>query len=105
MANAHLTVEQLKARYPEIRATAEDAAGGGAAFVASHLATAASQTPLSVWGELADDAHGSLAMHSMAITPFGQQAQLASKDGESAYGNRRAQLEKAMGAVAAPRTT
>lgn len=98
---AHLTKEQLAARFPEI----ENLVSERPAFVQAWLDAAATSTPISIWGGKTEEAHGFLAMHLMAITPFGAQAALASKDGTSTYGNRRIEMDKQMGAAAAPRTT
>lgn len=99
MAAAYLTLTDLQARYLEIRsiATSEPA------FVQAWLDSAALRTPLDVWKDFASEAHGALAMHLLAITPFGQQAKLSREDGTSVYGDHRERLEREMGPAAANR--
>ncbi|MCK6585954.1 MAG: DUF4054 domain-containing protein [Polyangiaceae bacterium] len=68
----------FRARFPEFN-TADDA------YVDAKLAEALLQIDASVWGTKADLGQGYLAAHLLAVSPFGQQARLSSKEGETTY--------------------
>jgi Protein of unknown function (DUF4054) len=77
------------ARYPEFVARGF---GSNAALVGAVLAEAAVQLSRPVWGPLYDAGHGLLTAHLLAISPFGQQARMAAKDGVTTYWRRYQQL-------------
>jgi hypothetical protein len=56
------------------------------------IAEAVRNTDAAVWGDKTDDGVKWLAAHLLALSPFGQQARLSSKEGKSTYGKRRRQL-------------
>lgn len=88
------------ARYPEFVAKGF---GSNAALVSAILAEAAVQLSAPVWGPLYDAGHGLLTAHLLAISPFGQQARMAAKDGVTTYWRRYQQLVETVacgGAVA-----
>ena len=68
----------FKARFPEFNrlpdVTIQDAIQRGQA-----------QTNANVFGPLQDEASSYLAAHFLALSPYGQQARLVSKDGSTTY--------------------
>lgn len=49
-----------------------------------------------VWGDKTDDGVRWKAAHLLAISPFGQQARLMSKDGSTTYGKHFAKLARSV---------
>lgn len=101
MAGAFLTPDDLAGRYPEIAATV----ASNRAFVQTWLDSAAIRTPIAIWCDRTQEGHGALAMHLIAITPYGRDARLVNENGESTYGTHRARLERELGPAVAPRVT
>lgn len=68
----------FKARFPEFNrlpdVTIQDAINRGVA-----------QTNANVFGTLQDEASAYLAAHFLALSPYGQQARLVAKDGNTTY--------------------
>ena len=60
----------------------------GADLLAEHLANAATHVPEDTWQHRQREGHAYLAAHLLAISPYGQNARLASAEGESTYGRR-----------------
>lgn len=71
----------FRARFPEFR-TAPDA------VVTAALTAAAGETSTD-FGDSYDEAHGLLAAHKLAISPFGQSARMVSDKGETTYQRER----------------
>lgn len=67
----------FRAGYPEFN-------GASDIFVQEYLDRAAKHLSSQVCGNLYDEAHGALAAHKMALSPFGQNAKL-SGEGVSTY--------------------
>jgi hypothetical protein len=68
----------FRARFPEFR-TADDT------LVSACLAAAAGETDSGEFGAAYDEAHGLLAAHKLAISPFGQAARMVSDKGQTTY--------------------
>ena len=77
------------ARFPEF----EPASKG---MIDEAIAEAARNVVGGVWREKNDDGVRWLAAHLLAISPFGQQARLISKDGSTTYGKRFAELVRSV---------
>lgn len=101
MALGPLTLEEFLERFPEFESTGSTNPG----FVQRKLDEAWRRTPAAAWGDKAQDAHGYLAAHLLAISPFGRDARMASKDGTTTYGNERIRMENEEAPGVAPRTT
>lgn len=54
-------------------------------LVEAKIASAALRVGVTVWGDQYADGVMHLAAHMLAISPYGQQARLAAKDGSSTY--------------------
>ena len=93
-----LTVAQFRERFPEFLET-------DTSHVQAKLDEAWRRTPASVWGDTAQDAHGYLAAHLLALSPFGRDARMINEDGTTMYGKVRTRMEIELGAAAAPRVT
>jgi hypothetical protein len=72
----------FRARFPEFK-TALDP------LVQSVLDAAALETNVEELGNAFDEAHGLLAAHKLAISPFGQSARMVNKDGMTTYESER----------------
>jgi hypothetical protein len=70
-----VTFDTFVASFPEFRPATP-------ALVDAQIAKAVAQIDASVWGAKADLGVELLTAHLLAISPFGQQARLVSKDGE-----------------------
>lgn len=57
------------------------------------LAGAATQLDAEVWGGVYDQGHAYLTAHMLACSPFGQNARMSSKDGETTYGKTFKQMQ------------
>ncbi len=73
--------------------------------VQPHLDAAARRTPEGVWGDRAEDGHGLLTAHLIAISPLGRDARLKSDDGETTWGMERRRMEDELGPAVTPRVT
>lgn len=73
-----MTLVQFRARFPEFE-TALDP------FVQAALDGAASETSAGELGTAYDEAHGLLAAHKLAMSPYGQSARLINDDGRTTY--------------------
>jgi len=77
------------ARFPEFEPA-------DSSMVASAIAEATRGVDASVWGDKTEDGIRWLAAHLLAITPWGQQARLVSKDGSTTYGKEHARLMRSV---------
>jgi hypothetical protein len=68
----------FRVQYPEFK-TALDP------FVQAFLDAAAREINPTELGEAYDNAHGLLAAHKLAISPFGKQARMVNEDGSTTY--------------------
>lgn len=100
---APLTLEEFIERFPDFEATL--ATPAGETLVQKKLDEAWRRTPTAAWGEKAQDAQGYLAAHLLAISGFGRDARVISKDGSTTYGNERIRMELEEAPGVAPRTT
>jgi hypothetical protein len=82
-----LTLIQFRDRFPEF-ATAADA------LVTACLTAAAGETSATALGTAYDEAHGLLAAHKLAISPFGGMARLEAGKETTYQQERRALLER-----------
>jgi Protein of unknown function (DUF4054) len=71
-----LSLQDFQARFPEFKAT-------DTTLVSAALNDAALLIDRCVWGKLAGQGHGYLTAHRLALSPFGQQARMVSKDGKT----------------------
>lgn len=81
-----LTLEAFRSEYPDFQSTPDD-------FVQKYLDRAAKRIDPRIWGEKADEGHGLLAAHLMAISPSGLNSRMVSADGDSTYGKAFRVLE------------
>lgn len=65
-------------------------------LVNGKLGLAALRIAPDVWGDRTNEGHGLLTAHLLALSPYGQQARLISKDGTTLYG---VQYQKILEAV------
>lgn len=84
----------LVTRFPEFT----PAVSANPAMVDAAIAEAARRIDVDVWGTKSDDGTLYLAAHLLAISPFGQNARLQSKAGESTYGNEHARMVREVSA-------
>jgi hypothetical protein len=77
------------ARFPEF-----EPAGRGMIRAAIEEATRGIDTE--VWGDKTDDGVRWLTAHLLAISPFGQQARMVSKEGSSTYGDEHKRLMRSV---------
>lgn len=77
-----MSQQAFLARFPEFKG----AAASGTDLIAAMLNDAALQIDCSVAGTLAGVMHGYLTAHRLALSPFGQQARMLTKDGSTTYG-------------------
>ena len=85
------------ARYPEF-------ARAGLPLVEAVLGECAARLDVGTWGTLFDAGHGLLTAHTLALSPFGQAARMAPKDGVTTYWRQYDELLRIVscgGAVAA----
>lgn len=84
-----LTLEQFRERFPAFEDTPEG-------LVRARLDEAARAVSASSWGPRADDAHGLLTAHMLALEPMGEQARLKLPGGgeTTTYGRRFEELRK-----------
>lgn len=80
-----LSLLQFRSLFPEFQKTPDD-------LVQSRLDQAAARLDPGVWGSRFDQAHGLLAAHLLAVSPFGQAARLVTEKGESTYGRQYKEL-------------
>lgn len=73
-------------RFPEFTSVSE-------AMWSAHHAAALQETPSETWGDWQDEGVMQLTAHKLAITPYGLNAKLSSKEGESVYGRERKRLD------------
>jgi len=66
----------------------------GASLIGEKLAEAALEVDVALWGVRADTGIKLTAAHLLAVSPFGQQARLVSKDGSTTYSTRLIDLRK-----------
>lgn len=71
--------------FPELN-TAPDA------LVTRFLASAAASIDSELYGDRYDDAQGYLAAHLLCLSPYGKNARLESKAGQTTYGMRYEQI-------------
>lgn len=81
-----VTVNSFKAQYREF-VNADDS------MVQAYLTDAALLAPAAVWRTLADQYTGLKAAQALALSPFGREMKLVSKDGSTVYDGRIADLE------------
>lgn len=86
-----MTVEarDFLARFPEFEPAPP-------AMIGAAIAEAKRGVDADVWREKTDDGVRWLAAHLLAISPFGQQARLVSKEGSSTYGEHHKMLVKSV---------
>lgn len=94
----HYTAAGFVADFPEF-ATIDSA------ILEREISKAAARTPADVWGNQTQERHGLRVAHALAMSPFGQDARVANKDGTTVYSTRGAEMDAGMGPAAAPRTT
>ncbi len=73
-----MTLAQFKVRFPEFR-TADDS------LVSAVLAESGNELNSEELGDAYNAAHGLLAAHKLAISPFGQSARMVNDEGETTY--------------------
>lgn len=73
-----VTVESFLSRFPEFRP-------GGRDLIAANIADAELRVGITAWGVKRDLAVMYKAAHQLAISPFGQQAELKAKNGGTVY--------------------
>jgi hypothetical protein len=66
------------------------------AMVESAIAEAIRNVDSGVWRDKTDDGVRWHTAHALAMSPFGQQARLVSKDGSTTYGMRFAELMRSV---------
>lgn len=86
-----MTVERrdFLARFPEFEPASK-------AMIESAIAEAGRNVDADIFDTKTDDAIRWKAAHLLAISPFGQQARLSSKDGSTTYGKRFTELARSM---------
>ena len=62
-------------------------------LVQACLDEAAAETSAEAFGDGYDAAHGQLAAHKLAVSPWGQNARMVNDKGESTYGTERTGIE------------
>lgn len=77
-----MNLAQFRSRFPEFR-TAQDAP------VQAALDAAALETNATELGSVYDEAHGLLAAHKLAISPFGTNARMVDESGTTSYERER----------------
>jgi len=65
-------------------------------MVREAIAEATLEVDAEVWGDKTDTGVRWLAAHKLAITPWGQQARMVSKDGSTTYGKEHARLMRSV---------
>lgn len=65
-------------QFPEFR-------GADVSLIQAQLDAAALELDTVRWGTLFDQAQGYLAAHKLALSPYGQNAKMAAKDGSTTY--------------------
>lgn len=73
-----MNIDQFRLRFPEFSETPD-------AIVSANLADTLLEFSVDVWGDLLDRGHGNLTAHLLSSTPYGQQAKLVAKDGQTTY--------------------
>ena len=84
-----MNIAAFRIRFPEFE-TAPDS------LVQMCLDVAAGETDAAAFSTAYDEAHGLLACHKLAISPYGQNARMVSDKGETTYGRERAAVETRM---------
>lgn len=77
------------ARFPEFEPA-------GSTMVSAAIAEAVRGVDAEVWGTKTDDGVRWLTAHLLAITPWGQQARMVSKDGSTTYSKEHARLVRSV---------
>lgn len=77
------------ARFPEFEPASRP-------MINASIAEAVRGVDATIFGDKTDDAVRWLAAHLLAISPFGMQARLVSKEGASTYGERFAMLTRSV---------
>jgi len=77
------------ARFPEFEPASKS-------MIEEAIDEATRNVDVDVWRDKTDDGVRWKAAHLLAITPFGQQARLMSKDGSTTYGTHFAQLMRSV---------
>lgn len=88
-----VTLASFKVRFPEfIVSGAKEVAHD--TMLQAYIDAALMRTPTDPWGTYRDEGTLYLAAHLLAVTPFGQNAKLASKVGDSVYGVEYKRLQR-----------
>ena len=82
-------IRSFLSRFPEFEPA-------GKPMVREGIAEATRGVDTGVWGAKTDDGIRWLAAHLLAITPWGQQARMVSKDGSTTYGVEHARLMRSV---------
>lgn len=85
-----LTLASFLEGYPEFQ-------NAGSTLVESKLGEAALSINATVWGSKADQGHGLLTAHLLALSPYGQNARLSGPDGSSTWGDHFERLRWQVG--------
>lgn len=86
-----IDLTSFRVRFPEFKTTPD-------ATVIVVLNQAAARIDASVYGDLTDEAHGYLAAHILAVSPFGKDSRLQSDKADSVYGKQLRSLISLVGA-------
>lgn len=73
-----ISLASFRTQFPEFN-------GPSDGLVQSMLDAAALEIDTSIWGKKADQGQAYLAAHKLVMSPFGQNAKLQTKNGESTY--------------------
>ena len=82
-----VTVDSFLTHHPEFR-PAE------VSLIQAKISDAVLRVDASIWGTKTDNGVRLLAAHTLALSPFGQNAKLVSKEGQTTYGQQYAQARK-----------
>ena len=96
-SNEYMTEAEFKVSFPEFRSiwTNSDE------MLTAYLSHAQHRIDCDVFGNKANQAHGLLTAHTLAVAPGGQMARLVSKEGDTTYGMQYRQImrETVLGVV------